>query len=183
MNWLDFILVFVFLLILYNGFRKGFLRQVVGLTSFIIAFYAALYWSSTVRGFLETYLKVDEVLAALTDEGGAPVWLIDVLINIIAFLLAFLVVSVILALIVRKLRFLNRVPLVGPLNALLGGALGAIKGVLVVFLIASLLSLIQVGLWERAVEASAVVALSRHYASLIFLYMLDLVMENLGGMA
>ncbi len=182
MNWLDFVLVFIFLLILFNGVRKGFMRQVVGLISFIIALYAALYWSSSMRGLMETYLKVDEVLANLTEEGTVPVWLVDVIINIIAFLLVFLVVSLLLALIARRFRFLKRLPLIGPSNAVLGGVLGAVKGLLVVFLVAAILSLIEIGMWERAVESSAVVALSRHYMALLFTYIMDLVVEHLGAL-
>ncbi len=180
MNWLDFGLVFVFILNVYNGFKQGLLRQVVGLASFFIALYVSFYFSGTVRGYLDRYLNLDEIIAALAENGPASLWLVDVLLNIIAFLLTFLVVALLLAFITRRLKFVNKIPLVGPLNAFLGSALGGLKGLIIVFLIIALLSLIQTEYWTGVMETSAVVALSSHYMSLVFGFIVELVTDRLG---
>ncbi|RJX28148.1 MAG: CvpA family protein [Dethiobacter sp.] len=180
MNWLDYALIFILILNLYNGFRHGFLRQVAGLVSLFIAIYAALFWSSDVKTYLQKYLKLDEVITGLARNGEAASWLTETLANIIAFLVVFLVLSLVLGLIARKMSIFNKIPIIGPLNALLGSITGAVKGVLVIFLIVALLSLVETAFWMRTVEASVVVSLSRHYMPLFSGLFLDFVVGKLG---
>lgn len=180
MNWLDYILVFIFLLNLYKGFRHGFLRQVWGLGSLLVVFYAALCWNDAVKLFLQKYFKLESIIAVLAPKEGAAAWLNGIILNIAAFLLMFLLLSIILAFVGRKLRFLNKLPLLGPLNVLTGGMLGAVRGLFVVFLIAALLSLLETDFWIKTVGASAVVSLSNYYLPLFFGFVLDFVTGRLG---
>lgn len=179
MNWLDIVLVFIFVLTLYNGFRQGLLRQVVGLTSFFIALFLALYWSSDVRILLERYLNMDELLHSLVENGAVSFWIVEAVLNIIIFLVIFSIISLLLHLITKKLSVINKVPVVGPINAFLGVFIGAVKGILIIFLIVGLLSLIEVEFWQNTLESSAVVALSSHYMSLLFHALVDYIMESL----
>lgn len=180
MNWLDYILVFIFLLNLYNGFRSGFLRQVFGLFSLLIAFYAALFWNDSAKAYLQSFLKLEEIISVLAQKGGASTWLVEITGNVIAFLLVFLLISAVLALISRKLKLLHKIPLIGPLNAFTGGILGALKGLIIIFLIAALLSLIETDFWSKTIGASAVVSLSRYYLPLLFGLIFDFVTAKLG---
>ncbi len=183
MNWLDYILVFIILLNLYNGLKSGFMRQVLRLFSILIAFYVALFWSNTVKTYLQCFFKLEEVISVLVQKGGTTTWLADVLLNIIAFLLVFLLVNALLVLISRKLRFLQKIPLVGPLNALIGGALGTLKGIIIILLITALLSLIKTDFWSNTIDASAIVSLSRYYLPLLFGFIFDYLIGKLGKFA
>jgi uncharacterized membrane protein required for colicin V production len=180
MNWLDYILVFIFLLNLYNGLRHGFLRQVWGLFSLLIAFYAALAWNDAAKVYLQKYLKLGEIISVLAPKGEASTWLSGVILNIIAFLLVFMLLSAVLAFVSRKLKLLNKLPLLGPFNALTGGIFGAIRGLIIVFLIAALLSLIETDFWIKTVGASAVVSLASYYMPLLFGLIFDFVTGKLG---
>jgi uncharacterized membrane protein required for colicin V production len=180
MNWLDYALIFILILNFYNGLRHGFLRQIAGLISLFIALYAALFWSSDVKGYLQEYLKLEEVIAALARNGETSLWLTEILSNIVAFLIVFFIFSLVLSLISRKLSVFNKIPILGPLNAFLGSILGAIKGILVIFLIVALISLVETDFWMRTVEASVVVSLSRHYMPLLFGLIFDFVVGKLG---
>lgn len=180
MNWLDYVLLFILVLSLYNGFRQGLVKQVVGLASFFIAFYLSLRWHGLLRSYLDRYLKLEEVFAVFGTENPASLWLMDVILNIISFLILILLISLILAVITKRLSILNHIPLIGPLNALSGAATGLIKGLFVVFLAVSLISLLQTEFWQDTIQASAVAALSRHYIGLLFHFVAGLVADNLG---
>jgi uncharacterized membrane protein required for colicin V production len=165
---------------LYNGFRQGLVKQVVGLASFFIAFYLSLRWHGSLRSYLDRYIKLDEVFAVLGAENPASLWLMDAFLNIICFLILMLLISLILAVITKKLSILNHIPIIGPLNALSGAVIGFIKGLLVIFLAVSLISLLQTGFWQDTIQASAVAALSRHYIGSLFYFIAGLIVDNFG---
>ena len=85
----------------------------------------------------------------------------------------------VLTVLVRRLRIVNKIPLVGPLNAVSGAVLGAIKGLLIIFITISVISLLETDFWQDSVQASAVVDLSRHYMGLLFHFIAGMVIDNL----
>ena len=179
MNWLDYILIFILIYYLYNGLRQGLVKQVVGLAGFFIAFYCSLRWSGVLRSFMDRHLKLDEVFVFLGQESESSLWLVDVIINIIAFLMILLVISLILSVVIQRLRIINKIPLVGPLNAISGAVVGALKGILVIFIFVAVISLLETNFWEDSMQASAVVDLSRHYMGLLFYFIMGMVVDNL----
>ncbi len=180
MNWLDYVLVFLFIYCLYKGFKQGLVQQVIGLANFFIAFFLALTFSSYVFGWMEKYLRLDTVISSLAEDGDTPIWLFEVLINIIAFLLAFLIISFILSLVTSRLKLVNKIPLIGPVNAISGGAMGVAKGILLVFLVVGVVSLIETSFWINSLEASAIVALSYHYMTALFQFIVGSIVDSLG---
>ena len=62
--------------------------------------------------------------------------------TLVIFLLLFLLLLVVLGLVVRALRQVHWVPVVGPLNALAGGAVGLVEGVVILMLLAFLAQLV-----------------------------------------
>ena len=180
MNGLDYILVFIFIVSLYKGLRQGLVQQVVGLVSFFVAFYIALTFSEYVLNIMETYLHLNIIISSLAENGDTPVWLVQIILNIIAFLLAFAVVSFVLYVITRKLKLVNKIPLIGPFNVISGGAFGMLKGILIVFLVVGLLSLIETEFWMEALESSVIVALSYHYLTAVFHFIVGCIVESLG---
>ncbi len=180
MNWFDYLLIFIFILSLYNGFKEGFVRQIVGLASFFLALYFSLHWSGTVSEYLQTHLSLGQVVGALAKDEALAAWLTEILLGILAFLLIFFVVAFLLRVISRRLKVFNKIPVIGPLNASLGSLLGIIKGFLVIFLVVALVSLIEIPFWCNTVEASVIVALSRHYMAFLFNLIYFYVVDNLG---
>lgn len=180
MNWLDYVLVFILILNFYNGLRYGFVRQIVGMASLFIALYLALFWSGDIKIYLEKYLKLDEVISVIVSNGDTSLWLTGVLLNVISFLLAFALVFFLLSFFSGKLKLLNRIPIIGMINILLGGLLGALKGVVIVFIMIALISLIPTGYWIDILEASVVVALFGHYMPLIYALIVDYITGRLG---
>lgn len=179
MNWLDYILVFFLIYYMFNGFKQGLVKQVVGLAGFFIAFYCALRWNGVLRSYMDRYLKLDEIFVFLGQESAASLWLLNIIINIIAFLIIMFFISLILAVIIQRLNVVNRLPVIGPLNALGGVVTGTIKGLLVLFLAISILSLLQTDFWKNTLQSSAIVDLSRYYMGILFHFIGDMVSHNL----
>ena len=180
MNWLDYALVFILILNFYNGLRYGLVRQIVGMASLFIALYLALFWSGEIKICLEKYFKLDGVISVLVSNGDTSLWLTGVLLNVISFLLAFALVYFLLSFFSGKLKLLNKIPIIGMINILLGGLLGALKGVIIVFIIIALISLIPTKYWINTLDASVVVAIFGHYMPLIYALIVDYIVGRLG---
>ncbi|HHU76462.1 MAG TPA: CvpA family protein [Firmicutes bacterium] len=180
MNWLDYLLIFIFILNLYNGYREGFIRQTVGLASFFVALYFSTSWSAALGGYLQDRFNLDQIIATLSKDEFMAAWLGEMLLNILAFLLVFLIVIFILKTITRRLKIFNRIPVVGPLNVFLGTILGIIKGFLVIFLAVSLISLVKISFLGSAVETSVIAALSQHYMAFLYDFIFHYLVDNLG---
>ncbi len=180
MNWLDYVLIFLFIFSLYKGIRQGLVQQVIGLAIFFVALYFSLSATETVIGFLDSSFQLQEIFLNLEENGDTPVWLVQVLLHIIAFLMAFLVISFLLSFLTGRLKLVNKIPLVGPVNALSGAFLGAIKGIVIVFVALGLLSLFETDFWVHALESSAIFALSNHYMAFLFHFIVGWIVESLG---
>jgi membrane protein required for colicin V production len=59
LNWLDIIIVVVILIFTFFGFRKGFLRKLLGIAGIILGFILAVKFYKPVSGFLSGLIKVN----------------------------------------------------------------------------------------------------------------------------
>lgn len=82
MNWLDILIAIVVTLPTYFGFRKGFLRKLLGIAGIILGFILAIKFYSSVSSLLSVVIKENpvfvNVLSFLLIIGilyGAAVWL------------------------------------------------------------------------------------------------------------
>jgi len=180
MNWLDYVFIFILILNLYNGYKDGFVRQIAALISFFVALYLALGWSRDLSRFLQDFLQVDRLIVPFFSDGMASRWLVEVIFNVIVFVLVFLAISLILKVVVGRLKVLNKVPIIGSINVILGAAFGVLKGLFIIFLMISILSLIELPFWDEAVDVSVIAALSQHYMILLYNIIYNHVVENLG---
>ena len=147
---------------------------------FFVALYCAVSWNGDIGIYLRDYLNLDKVIDALSRNGIPTLWLPEVLINILAFILVFFVFILLLKIITGRLKIINKIPIIGPLNIALGAVLGVLKGLFVIFLVAALLSLIKTPFISDTLEASVIFALSQHYMSILFNFIYLYVVENLG---
>ncbi|MBQ9937337.1 MAG: CvpA family protein [Oscillospiraceae bacterium] len=65
-------------------------------------------------------------------------------IKIIAFILLFIIASLLLSIVAKMLKFVNKIPLLGKANALLGGIIGFLKAAVFVVIISAVLSFFTV---------------------------------------
>jgi membrane protein required for colicin V production len=129
MNWVDIVVGLVLLFFFVAGARKGFIREVTGLISIIVAFIVGISGAPIWSKIIEQNLKIPSSVATL-----------------VAFILIFILVFIL----IRALgNLLFKVVRATPLDALdrLGGSIiGIVKGVLIVSLVLILLGLFNLPL-------------------------------------
>lgn len=76
---------------------------------------------------------------ALLDNLVKPIVLVPL--RTIIFIVLFVIIMILLSLIVRFTSIINKIPFIGSLNSFLGGVLGLVQGVLVIFVIVLVLNM------------------------------------------
>jgi len=179
LNWFDIIVLILLVLYAWSGVVQGLLKQVVGLLGFFIALVLALYGSRVLADTLEPYLPLEsleptqEVLdfmgADFDVEAGALM-----VASIFCFIFLFIILQIGFRFLSRGLKMVNRIPILGKLNALGGGGLGLLKGLIFVFILVSVLSLVSVEVIENALTGSEVATVIQTRVSGLFNYLLNL---------
>lgn len=113
LNWLDVLLGLILALSILRGFFKGLARTGIGVASVIVGLLCGLWFYGIAGGFLRGFI------------GSRP------LANLIGFLIVFTAVIILGGLIGALLEKLLKLVHLSWLNRLLGGAFGAVRGVLV----------------------------------------------------
>lgn len=118
MNILDIILLICFIPALVQGFRKGFISQVIAIISIIAGVWMSARFSLAVSEWLAQYIQGSEQV-----------------LKVIAFALVFLIVIAILAAVGKVLEGTIKLVMLGWLNRLLGAAFSLLKSGLIIGLI------------------------------------------------
>lgn len=150
-------LLFLAILVVFavSGFRRGFVRALVEFLGSIAAVVVTAFYSRPLA---------DQLLPWLA-KTGQP-WLQNPFVaKIVAGALLFAALEAVVQVFARVLDTLFRLPVLRQINALLGGALGLLKGAVVVLLACAALQLVLLpaGLWQKAPEPWREVSLSRIY--------------------
>ncbi|MFY9115444.1 MAG: CvpA family protein [Dethiobacteria bacterium] len=149
-NTLDFVIILILGLYLIGGFRDGLLKQIAGFIGYIAAFLGALYGSKPLGIMLTNIFSSGDTFIGdsqieIINEGIPGFDFIpgmNAIISVISFILLFIVLQILIGIIVRKMKIFNRVPLIGPLNILGGMAIGALKGLIFIFILIAVISLL-----------------------------------------
>jgi uncharacterized protein YkwD len=133
MNWIDLLLIFIFLLSVWGGWQKGFIVSSIELATWIGSVVAGFVFYKKVAGWLEAYFNMG-------------VWALPV-----AFISVILVASIIISLVLNL--FIRATP--GEIHAhgvnkFFGLVPGSIKGFLNAIILASLLFALP--LWDSLTE-------------------------------
>lgn len=72
MNWTDGVIIFVFLLYLYEGYRRGFIEQCLELVGFVVTIFAAIWTYQPLANFLVT--RVGLIQNAAEAAGFLLIW-------------------------------------------------------------------------------------------------------------
>ncbi|HLQ84887.1 MAG TPA: CvpA family protein [Salinisphaeraceae bacterium] len=117
MNWADFAILAIVALSALIGFFRGFLREVIGLASWILAFYVAIIGYETAASWLQPWIDSDLIRMI---AGFAVLF--------IAVLLLGAIVNYILGRLASKTGFAGT-------DRVLGGAFGILRGVAILVLL------------------------------------------------
>lgn len=117
----DIIILLILVFLAFLGYKKGFLRTLTGVLSIFISSVFTLCLSSPVAAIFE----------------DAPVYST----RIISAIAVFVIVRVLIYFLMKVFGIIRKLPLIGAFDGLLGAALGLIKGILIVYLLMTVVSL------------------------------------------
>ncbi|KRM26964.1 MULTISPECIES: CvpA family protein [Limosilactobacillus] len=142
-----------------NGHRKGLIMMVLYTGAYIVSWLAA----KTVAPLLGTWLS--HLLPNVTDEASYSSAILSAVDTSaffsrgIAFLLVFTAVSIICHWGIRQLRWIKRVPVIGTVDRLAGGALSLVIGYIIIFLVLVVTQLWPAGWWQMQIANSGLARL------------------------
>lgn len=179
-TWFDWALIAVFALSVINGLSRGLVRQAVDFVGLFLGLYLANLFSPTVAKWLDSTFNLGSSLRAFLMPIFGSYELEPVLLAILSFILIWFGVGILLGLAGGMLETVARLPILASANRLGGAAFGALKGALVVFIMASLLSFvpIQTSL-GTAVHRSYIVSQVRYLSPIFYEQLQNLIIHGL----
>ncbi|MDN6664305.1 MAG: CvpA family protein [Tetragenococcus koreensis] len=141
---LTLIILFVLVSGFFTGLRRGLVFQIVDLTGFIVALAAAYLYFDNFAPYLRW-------IPYLGSSGGNVE---NFYYQAIAFLILFIGIRFLWNIVGSAFDFLANLPLLGMVNRWLGGAFGAVKGYLVIFILLNLVAFIPIFPVQQAVSDS-----------------------------
>ncbi len=118
MNILDIILLICFIPALIQGFRKGFISQVISIISIIVGVWLSARFANLVSAWIGQYIQGSEQV-----------------LRVISFALIFIAAVALLAIVGRLIEGTVKLVMLGWLNRLLGVAFALLKAGLIIGLI------------------------------------------------
>lgn len=136
-TFVNILLVCVFVWFMFRGYQRGFVLKLLSILSFFVLGFLAWQLSGILSQYISIYPKnaipfagtlVEELLYGTFNHS-------------LLFIILFVLFQVILLVLRPALHVLDHIPVVSTLNRVAGCALGAIQGLLVLFLVALVLQL------------------------------------------
>ena len=163
----DIIVAAIMLIFAVAGFRRGFIKSVASTVSLVASFVLAWMISPAVADFLillGVKEQIYEKVAATLGSGGAEslsslpeavrdaimagqadaltktaISVAEICVNIIAFVSVLIIVRILIWILVKTLNLIAKLPVISFFNRSLGLAFGAAQGILVVFILMTVL--------------------------------------------
>jgi membrane protein required for colicin V production len=157
LNYIDIILLIVWILAVIEGLSKGLIKQVFGILALILACYFSFHFS----GF-----AADRIVEWFGWNGDG--------LKIVAFVATFVIVVIVVALLGRLLDRLLKIVLLGWLNRLTGAIFGWIKWNILLVILSYVLTLINdyaPFLPTEAFEASRLYPVVEKFSSILMPYL------------
>jgi uncharacterized membrane protein required for colicin V production len=170
MNWLDVLLLVVFFLHLVSGYSRGLVKQLFDLIGFIVIILLSFWGSRLFSERLAVFIDPEDIIPHhdIIQNLGLEVALEkapQIIAGVITFLLLLLALSLIFRLFSGGFRWINRVPVIGFFNRIGGAALGALVGVIFVYIIIAAAAMIPLKPFMEALRTSEVVFFTEYYLS------------------
>lgn len=170
MNWLDFGLGVIILLHFVNGFGSGMIKILFDLAIFLVVFVLSLVGSRVLSASIARYIDQESLVEhyELMQGLGVEVALEDapqLIAGLVIFIVLFIIFSLVFRLFSRGFSWINRIPVIGLVNRLGGGVMGAAIGAAFAYIIIVALSLISLEFFISALENSQLAGYAEQYAS------------------
>lgn len=169
-NWFDILLLVVFFLHLVSGYSRGLVKQLFDLIGFFIIILLSFWGSRLFSERLAVFIDPEDIIVHhdLIQSLGLEVAIEkapQLIAGVITFLLLIIALSLIFRLFSGGFRWINRVPVIGFFNRIGGAVLGALVGVVFVYIIIAAAALIPLKPFMDALRTSEVAFFAEYYLS------------------
>lgn len=157
LNGLDYVLLFVIAFFTLAGLRRGLVRQIVDLVAWVGSIYMAISFGGQLAAELNRLFSLDLYL----NQALGPLWgnfaIGAMATNVLGFVGVLILTRMAAEIMANALDMVTKLPVVSSLNVLGGAALGFGKGVVIVFLVATVARAMPEGAFSAQIASSTVV--------------------------
>ncbi|MCP3030520.1 CvpA family protein [Halobacillus sp. A1] len=152
---IDLLILFILLLGIFTGFKRGFILQLFHLIGFVTAFIVGVLYYDDLAPNLVLWIPYPDL-----PEGASWAIFLDNLpletafYNAIAFAILFFGVRIILQIVASMLDFVSDLPVLSSINGLLGGILGFVQRYVLLFILLYIAALVPVVQIQNAIDGS-----------------------------
>ncbi|MDX8046647.1 CvpA family protein [Gracilibacillus sp. S3-1-1] len=175
----NLILIFLLIMGVFIGLRRGFILQVLHLTGFIIAFIVASAYYADVASKLELWIPYPEMM---TDASWAvfleTLPLEAAYYNVIAFGILFFVTKIVLQIVATMLDFVADLPILRVVNSWLGAVLGFVEVYLLIFIVLYIFALAPIANIQEYIEGSSIATTIIEHTPILSEKLTTFVFEN-----
>ncbi|MDI6619251.1 MAG: CvpA family protein [Clostridiales bacterium] len=173
-NWMDIAAALILIICIFEGFHRGFILTVFGIAGFFISLYAARAMTYPVLQYITKNTGIYKSVYGYISGKGAPgtnavqvfkilgakgeinAFIANSVIIAAIFFVLFAIVRIILSIIARALNTAARLPVIRHFNKAGGFILGAAKGILILYVIFAILTLIMPFLPSNSVIVTSI---------------------------
>lgn len=146
LNWVDYIIIAIFLLSIIAGFARGFVKEVISVATLVVAFIVAIMFSSTLATMFTSSASVQNAVSQSSSAIGInTAQTVSYAALGISFGLLFAATVLVGALLGSIINIAFQVGILGIGNRLLGGAFGFCRGFLINLVIIFVVQLTSLG--------------------------------------
>ncbi|MFC7061583.1 CvpA family protein [Halobacillus seohaensis] len=152
---IDLLILFILLLGIFTGFKRGFILQLFHLIGFIVAFVVGVLYYDDLAPKLLLWIPYPD----LPEDASWAIFLENLPLetafyNAIAFAIIFFGVKIILQIVASMLDFVSDLPVLSTINGLLGGILGFVERYVILFVLLYIVALVPLEAIQSAIDGS-----------------------------
>ena len=161
--------IIIFLVIgFFVGLKRGFILQLVHLTSFIIAYVVAYLYYEKLAPKLTLWIPYpslgnDPTLKILTDSSNME----TAFYRAIAFVIIFFAVKIVLQIIGSMLDFIAHLPILKQINVWVGGIFGFLEVYLLIFILLYIAALTPIEKFQTVLDHSSIAKTIVNYTPIL----------------
>ena len=157
LNGLDYVLLLVVVFFTLSGLRRGLVRQIVDLVAWVGSIYLAISFGDELAAELNRLFGLDVHL----NQALGPLWgnfaIGASAANVLGFVAVVIMTRMVVEIVANALDMVAKLPVISSFNVLGGAVLGFGKGVLIVFVVATVARALPAGAFSAHIDGSQVV--------------------------
>ncbi|EEG76443.1 CvpA family protein [Dethiobacter alkaliphilus] len=179
MNWLDVLLILLFIFSISMGWRRGLIRQLFDVAAVIAAYAVALFFGREFVLWLNNFIPLAEWFPAWFSETSPLGFAVgEILLRLLGFFILFFAVRLVFRVVGGLLHSIFCLPVLGTINGAGGMLMGMLKGLLLILIIVAAGQLISTPFWQQTMQQSLVASVLLDILPVVYDQMVRFLLGN-----